>query len=104
MDVVIGVDAHKKTHTLVAVNKVGRQLGQNTIATTSAAHGQGVRWARSRFGTDLVWGVEDCRALTARLERDLMAEGRKRQAGTGPMSAFRGPKVRFCGYPTGMQK
>jgi|SRR5271166_2123414 len=75
MDVVIGVDAHKKTHTLVAVNKMGRQLGQKTILTTSAAHGEGVRWARSRFGTDLVWGVEDCRALTSRLERDLLAEG-----------------------------
>jgi transposase len=75
MDVVIGVDAHKKTHTLVAVDRVGRRLGQKTIPTTSAAHSEGVRWARSRFGTDLVWGVEDCRTLTARLERDLMAEG-----------------------------
>ncbi|RFZ63185.1 Transposase IS116/IS110/IS902 family protein [Mycobacterium marinum] len=75
MDVVIGVDAHKKTHTLVAVDKAGRRLAQKTIATTSAAHGEGARWARSRFGTNLIWAVEDCRTLTARLERDLLAEG-----------------------------
>jgi transposase len=75
MDVVIGVDAHKKTHTLVAINKTGRKLGQKTIATTSAAHGEGVQWARTKFGTDLVWGVEDCRAVTSRLERDLLGEG-----------------------------
>jgi transposase len=54
---------------------MGRQLGQKTIATTSAGHGEGVRWARSSFGTDLVWSVEDCRAVTSRLERDLLAEG-----------------------------
>lgn len=75
MQVVIGVDAHKKTHTLVAVDPMGKRLGAKNISTSSAAHSEGVRWARSRFGTDLVWGVEDCRTLTSRLERDLMAEG-----------------------------
>ena len=75
MDVVIGVDAHKRTHTLVAVNPSGRKLAEKTVATTTAAHTDAIRWARSRFGTNLVWGVEDCRSLTARLERDLLAEG-----------------------------
>jgi transposase len=32
--VVIGVDAHKRTHTLVAVDQVGRKLGERTVATT----------------------------------------------------------------------
>ncbi len=73
--VVIGVDAHKNTHTLVGVDGRGRKLAQKTVATTSEAHGQAMRCARSRFGTDVVWGVEDCRGLTARLERDLLAAG-----------------------------
>ena len=77
MDVVIGVDAHKNTHTLVAVDPLGRKLAQKTIATTSEAHAEAIRWARARFGTDVVWGVEDCRTLTARLERDLLAAGQR---------------------------
>jgi hypothetical protein len=67
MDVVIGVDAHKRTHTLVAVDPRGRKLAEKTVATTSAAHAEAVRWARGRFGNNLVWGVEDCRSLTTRL-------------------------------------
>ena len=31
----------------------------------------------AHFGTDVVWGVEDCRPLTARLERDLLAAGQR---------------------------
>ena len=26
-------------------------------------------WARERFGTEVVWAIEDCRHLSARLER-----------------------------------
>ena len=75
MDAVIGVDAHKDTHTLVASDSAGRKLSQKTIATTSDAHEDGIRWAREKFGTDVVWAVEDCRGLTSRLERDLLAAG-----------------------------
>lgn len=74
-DVVIGVDAHKRTHTLVAVDPRGRKLAEKTVATTSPAHAEAIRWARSSFGHDLLWAVEDCRSLTSRLERDLLADG-----------------------------
>jgi transposase len=77
MDAVIGVDAHRATHTLVAVDPMGRKLGQKTIATNSEAHTEALHWAREKFGADLVWGVEDCRTLTARLERDLLAAGQR---------------------------
>lgn len=77
MTVVIGVDAHKKSHTLVAVDATGRKLADKTIATTSEAHALAVQWARIAFGDDLVWAVEDCRMLTARLERDLLAVGQQ---------------------------
>ena len=41
--VVVGVDAHKRTHTLVAVDQVGRKLAERTVATTSDGHLQAVR-------------------------------------------------------------
>lgn len=73
--VVLGIDAHKRTHTVVAVDEVGRQLGVRVTKTTStAAHLELVAWA-SRFGPGRVWAVEDCRHLSRRLERDLLAAG-----------------------------
>ena len=71
--IIVGVDAHKRTHTLVAVDAVGRKLGEKTVASTSDGHDDGLLWAQRRFGSDLLWGIEDCRQVTARLERDLMA-------------------------------
>jgi transposase len=34
-EVVIGVDAHKRSHTLVAVDGVGRKLAERTVGTTA---------------------------------------------------------------------
>lgn len=75
MVVVLGADVHKRTHTFVAVNEVGRQLGQIVVAADSKGHGRALRWARERFGGQRVWGIEDCRHLSARLERDLLSGG-----------------------------
>ena len=73
--VVLGIDAHKRTHTVVAVDEAGRQLGVRvTQATSTAAHLELVCWA-DRFGPDRVWAVEDCRHLSRRLEADLLAGG-----------------------------
>jgi transposase len=73
--VVLGIDAHKRTHTVVAVDEVGRQLGVRVTKTTStAAHLELVVWAE-RFGGGRRWAVEDCRHLSRRLERDLLAAG-----------------------------
>ncbi len=72
--VVVGIDAHKRTHTAVAVDEQGRRIGTKTVAATSAGHLELVRWAQSlgehRFA------VEDCRHLSRRLERDLLSAGR----------------------------
>jgi transposase len=75
--VVVGADVHKQTHTFVAVDEVGRQLGEKTVTAIAAGHAEAVMWARERFGTALVWAIEDCRHLSARLERDLMGFGQK---------------------------
>jgi transposase len=73
--VVLGIDAHKRTHTVVAVDEAGRQLGtRTTMATSTAAHLDLVRWA-DRFGAERRWAVEDCRHLSRRLETDLLAAG-----------------------------
>ena len=73
--VVIGTDVHKRTHTFVAVDEVGRKLGEKIVAATTVGHHKAVTWARREFGEDLLWGIEDCRNLSARLERDLLAAG-----------------------------
>jgi transposase len=71
--VVLGVDAHKRTHTVVAVDEVGRKIGQRTVGTTSEDHLSLLAWAM-KFGEHR-WAVEDCRHLSRRLERDLLAAG-----------------------------
>jgi transposase len=75
--VVVGADVHKRTHTFVAVNGVGRKLGQKAVKATSAGHIEAIMWAREQFGTELIWGIEDCRNMSARLERDLLSAGQK---------------------------
>lgn len=75
--VVIGTDVHKRTHTFVAVDEVGRKLGEKVVAATTAGHQTAIRWARERFGTEVLWGIEDCRNLSARLERDLLSANQK---------------------------
>lgn len=75
--VVVGADVHKRTHTFVAVDEVGRKLAEKVVSATSAGHAEAVMWARERFGIEVVWAVEDCRHLSARLERDLLTAGQK---------------------------
>ena len=75
--IVIGADVHKRTHTFVAVDGGGRKLGDKVVEATSAGHATALRWVRAAFGADVVWGVEDCRALSARLERDLLDAGQR---------------------------
>jgi transposase len=71
--VVVGVDAHKRTHTLVAVDDLGRKLGERTVAATSDGHLRAVQWVSQWAGTR--FAVEDCRHMTRRLERDLLGAG-----------------------------
>lgn len=73
--VVVGTDVHKRTHTFVAVDEVGRKLGEKVVKATTAGHDKALAWAREQFGEELLWGIEDCRNLSARLERDLLTAG-----------------------------
>ena len=75
--VVVGVDAHKRTHTLVAVDQVGRKLAERTVAATSDGHLQAVRWAAQWPQPQVTFALEDCRHLTRRLEGDLLRAGHR---------------------------
>jgi transposase len=71
--VVVGIDAHKRTHTAVAVDEQGKRVASKTVSATSGGHLELVRWAQGlgehRFA------VEDCRHISRRLERDLLGAG-----------------------------
>src|SRR5262245_20157259 len=74
--VTIGVDAHKRTHTLVAVDQLGRELDQVTVDATTREHLRLLAWAAKLDG-ERCWAVEDCRHLSRRLERDLLGAGER---------------------------
>jgi transposase len=73
--VVIGLDAHKRTHTVVAIDGTGRKLAERTVSTARAGHLELLRWARR--WRERTWALEDCRHLTRRLEVDLLAVGER---------------------------
>ncbi len=74
---VVGADVHERRHTFVALDEVGRKLGEKTVEATTAGHTAVIMWAREQFGTGLIWGIEDCRNMSARLERDLLGAGQQ---------------------------
>ncbi len=71
--VMIGVDAHKRTHTLVAVDEIGRKLEERVVQATRDGHLSAVRWARQ--WKEVSFAVEDCRHMTRGLEQDLLRAG-----------------------------
>lgn len=73
MMVVLGADAHKRSHTIVACDEAGAELGSITVAATGEGHLEAVRWA-ARWEMRR-WAIEDCRHISRRLEADLLAAG-----------------------------
>ena len=75
--IVIGVDTHKRTHALAAVDAgTGRVRGQRQIKAVEAGHLAAVRWARG-LDEERVWAIEDCRHVSRRLEQALLAAGER---------------------------
>lgn len=78
--VMIGTDSHKRTHTVVALDEVGRRLGTKTVRTNAEGHLALVEWATQFADHDehgVRFALEDCRHLTRRLESDLLAAGQR---------------------------
>ena len=71
--VTLGADTHKRTHTVVAVDEVGRPLGDKTVAATPAGHRALLDWS-AQF-CERRWALEDVRHLSRRLEADLLRAG-----------------------------
>jgi transposase len=73
---VIGVDPHKRTHTAVAVSAVGELADELTIEANKAGFARLIRWAR-KLDPERVFALEDCRQVSGRLERFLVARGER---------------------------
>ena len=75
--IVIGADTHKSSHSLAAIDAAtGRVVASKTVA----ADGDGLlaawRWAHRLDGVR-AWALEDCRHVSSRLERCLVAHGER---------------------------
>jgi transposase len=95
MMVVLGVDAHKKTHTIVAVDGSGVEVGSVTVAATVQGHMRALGWAAG--WPQRRWAMEDCRHLSRGFEADLLDAGEsvvrvspKMMAGTRRSARTRG--------------
>src|SRR2546430_14053767 len=66
-------DSHKRTHTLVAVDDNGQQLGAKMVSAVSAGHLEALGWARQ--WAERRGALENCRHLSRRLEADLLLAG-----------------------------
>lgn len=73
--VTLGVDAHKRVHTAVAVNELGAKLDERTVAATSVGHLELLTWAQR--WSERTWAIEDCRHLCRLLSRDLVVAGER---------------------------
>jgi transposase len=75
--IVLGVDTHKRSHTVAAVAApTGELLGEQTVAVSQRGFGALLRWARG-LDCDRVWALEDCRHVSGSLERFLIERGER---------------------------
>jgi transposase len=75
--IVIGSDPHKRSYTCSAVGAgTGEVRSCETVQATSAGHERLLGWARG-LDHERVWAVEDCRHVSGKLERFLLARGER---------------------------
>jgi transposase len=72
--VVLGVDTHLDLHVVVALDQLGRPLGELTVPTNAKGYESLVCWAES-FGPVRCAGVEGTGSYGAGLARHLRSEG-----------------------------
>ena len=76
--VVLGVDPHKQSYTVVAVEETGRQLAQLTVSARTDGQLRLLGWARQLpipDGVQRRWAVEDGRQVAGRLVAELLRAG-----------------------------
>jgi transposase len=74
--VVLGVDPHKHSHTVVAVDEAGRKLGELTVEVGLAGQLGLLGWARG-LAAERCWAVEDGRHVAGRLVSGLLGVGER---------------------------
>jgi transposase len=82
--IVIAADTHKSTHTFSVVEETtGRLAAEKTFGADERGMLQTLRWANGLDDQERVWALEDCRHVSGRLERALVAAG-ERVIGVAP--------------------
>ena len=75
--IVLGADAHKRSHTIAAVSAAtGELVGEQTVQVGAKGFAELVIWARE-LGCERVWALEDCRHVSGSFERFLIARGER---------------------------
>jgi transposase len=75
--IVIGVDAHTQTHTAAAVQgQTAVLLDSMTVPARTGGHRELLAWGQA-LDRERVWALEDCRRMTAPLERVLLKAGER---------------------------
>ena len=75
--IVIAADTHKSTHSFSAVDyDNGRVEAERTLRADRAGMLETLRWGKG-LGDERVWALEDCRHVSGRLERFLVASGER---------------------------
>jgi transposase len=76
--IVIGADAHKRSHTFAAVEaRTGRIVATRTVRADRDGMLGAWRWAHTLGRGERVWALEDCRHVSGRLERCLVGQGER---------------------------
>ena len=91
--IVLGADAHKRSHTIAAVAAAtGEVLGEKTVAVGARGFGALLIWARG-LDRERVWALEDCRhvagSLGAVLDRARRARGSRLDPVDGRLAALK---------------
>ena len=114
--VVVGVDTHSDVHVAVAIDRLGRRLGELSVLTTLAGSRQLEAWAVA-FGDVVGFGIEGTGSWGANLSRHLHQRGyrvvevnrpdrstRRRRGKTDPIDAEAAARAVLAGTATAVPK
>jgi transposase len=75
--IVFGADAHKRSHTIVALSATtGELVDEQTVQVGARGFAALLSWARG-LGGERVWALEDCRHVSGSFERFLIGRGER---------------------------
>lgn len=114
--VTVGVDTHRDVHVAVALDQLGRRLGEHHLPTTHVGYRELRRWAES-FGDVESFGIEGTSCYGAGLARWLSHEGftvaevirpnrqsRRRKGKSDPTDAESAARAVLAGEAPGVAK